>query len=255
MPIEARPDPIDRLGPIARPRRRVVMYQEWHHLLFIHWEIAAEPLAALLPPGLELDTFHGRAFVGLIPFTMRGIRPRFLPSSPWLSSFHETNVRTYVRRGDRDPGVWFFSLDAANPVAVAIARATFGLPYFHARMSLEVDTSPGAGPVLRYVSERLWAGSNRPRSQVHARVVGPAAPANPGSLEHFLAERYLLYTTRRGRLFQGQVHHDRYPLQTAEIDSLDETLLAAAGLVRAANSPMVQYAAGVRVEVFGLTPL
>jgi uncharacterized protein YqjF (DUF2071 family) len=230
------------------------MYQEWYHLLFVHWEVPAEPLQALLPPGLDLDTYEGRAYVGLVPFTMRGVRPRGLPSVPYLSNFHETNVRTYVHRDGRDPGVWFFSLDAANPVAVALARGLFGLPYYRARMCLEADPGNGHGPALTYVSERPGPARRPTLAEVRARVVGPVEPAGPGSLEEFLVERYLLYSTFGGQLRRGQVHHAPYPLQRAEVDTLDETLLAAAGIRRPDSEPLVHYAAGVRVEVFGLTP-
>jgi hypothetical protein len=255
MTLDARPDLIDRLSPRRRPDRRPVMYQEWRHLLFIHWEVPATLLCALIPPELELDTFDGRAYVGLVPFTMRAVRPRRLPSVPCLSSFHETNVRTYVHRRGRDPGVWFFSLDAANPVAVAIARATSGLPYFHARMCVEVDPGAGPGPSLTYVSERVRSARRPALSEARARVVGPVEPAEPGSVEFFLAERYLLYSTHRGRLRTGQVHHAPYPLQRAELDTLDETLLASAGIDRPDVDPLVHYASGVRVEVFGLAQL
>jgi uncharacterized protein YqjF (DUF2071 family) len=254
MTTEARPDPIDRIAPRRRPDRRPVMYQEWHHLLFLHWEVPAEPLRALLPAGLDLDTFDGRAFVGLVPFTMRNIRPRRCPTAPYLSNFHETNVRTYVHRGGCDPGVWFFSLDAANPVAVALARATFGLPYHHARMCVEVAPDGGPGPSLTYVSERVRPPARPALAEVRARVVGPVEPAEPHSLEFFLAERYLLYSTLRGHLRRGQVHHTPYPLQRADVDTLDETLLAAAGIGRPDAGPLAHYASGVRVEVFPLTP-
>ena len=254
MTIDDRIDPIDRLAPRRRPDRRPVMYQEWHHLLFLHWDVPAEPLRALIPPGLELDTFEGRAFVGLVPFTMRGIRPRRLPSAPCLSNFHETNVRTYVHRDGRDPGVWFFSLDAANPAAVALARSWFGLPYHHARMCVDVEPRGEAGPALTYVSERRRAGGRRALSEVRARAIGQVEPAVTGSLEFFLAERYLLYSTLGGRLRRGQVHHAPYPHRRAEVDTLDETLLAAAGIDRPDAEPLAHYAAGVRVEVFGLTP-
>ena len=106
-------DPIDRVSPTLRPRRWSVMRHRWAHLLFLHWAVPPEQLRPLLPPGLDLDTFEGRAYVGLVPFTMTGVRPVLLPPLPLLSSFHETNVRTYVHRRGRDPGVWFFSLDAA----------------------------------------------------------------------------------------------------------------------------------------------
>jgi uncharacterized protein YqjF (DUF2071 family) len=254
MTLEALPGNIERSASARRAVARPVMFQEWHHLLFLHWEVPAAPLQALLPPGLTLDTFEGRSFVGLVPFTMRGVRPRGLPSVPWLSSFHETNVRTYVRRNGREPGVWFFSLDAVNPIAVALGRAWFGLAYQKARMCLAIDGSGEFGPSLSYVSERCAGGSRPARSEVRARVAGPVVPAEAGSLEAFLIERYALYTTRRGRLLHGRVRHAPYPLQAAEVDTLDETLLAAAGILRPDDPPLVHYAAGVRTEVFGLSP-
>src|SRR4051812_24259993 len=110
------PDPIDRLAPGRCPDRQPVMYQKWRSLLFLHWALPPEAVRPLLPAGLDLDVYQGSAYVGLVPFTMRGVRPVGLPAVPWLSNFHETNVRTYVHAGGRDPGVWFFSLDAANPV-------------------------------------------------------------------------------------------------------------------------------------------
>src|SRR5690349_20824053 len=100
-------DRIDRIAPTHRPAEPVVMHQRWHHLLFLHWTVPAAALRTLLPPGLTLDTFEGRPYVGLVPFTMTGVRPARLPSFPPLSNFHETNVRTYVHREGRDPGVWF----------------------------------------------------------------------------------------------------------------------------------------------------
>jgi len=241
--------------PPIDPAGRAVMDQEWRHLLFAHRSVLAEALQALLPDGLEVNTFEARASVGLVPFAMRGVRPRRLPSLPGLSNFHETNVRTYVRREGRDPGVWFFSLDAASPVAVAVARSRFGLPYHHARMSVAVDAREGAWPTLTYTSRRIRPGPLPAASRVRARAVGPAAKAVPGSIDHFLAERYRLDSARGGRLWRGQVRHDAYPLQPAVIESLDETLVAAAGIDRPDVAPIVHDAAGVRVEVFGLVPV
>src|SRR5437870_3076049 len=114
-------DSIDRLSPTVRPVGRAVMRQSWRHLLFLHWEVAPEELRPHLPPGLELDLYEGKAYLGLILFTMTGVRAEGAPAIPLLSRFHETNLRTYVHAAGRDPGVWFFSLDAANAAAVVAA--------------------------------------------------------------------------------------------------------------------------------------
>ena len=141
-------------------------------------------------------------------------------------------------------------------MAVAIARKTFGLPYFHARMSLGVAPPGDLFPTLNYASER-YGRKREParsaRSKIAARVVGAVAPAVPGSLDHFLVERYFLYSRRRDRLFRGQVNHPPYPLQAARVDAIDETLIAAATITRPDLPPLAHYATEVRVEVFGLT--
>src|SRR2546425_10260967 len=122
-------DSIDRLSPTLRPNGRRAMFQRWADLLFLHWIVPADQITPLLPPVLTLDTFEGHAYIGLVPFTMTGVRPVWAPPVAPLSDFHETNVRTYVHLKGRDPGVWFFSLDAANTIAVRIARAVCKLPY------------------------------------------------------------------------------------------------------------------------------
>jgi uncharacterized protein len=248
---------MDRLAPARRPARRAVMRQSWRALLFLHWAIPPELIRPLIPDGLELDVFEGMAYVGLVPFTMTGVRPIGLPAVAGLSSFHETNVRTYVHVEGRDPGVWFFSLDAANPVAVRLARRLFHLPYHHARMFLErehLGRFAEQAPIL-YTGVRRWPPPLPASYLIRAQVTGPVQPAEPGSLEYFLAERHLLYTRFHDRLYQGQVHHTPYPLQPAMVLVLHETLLAAAGLDRPAASPLAHFAAGVDVEVYALRRL
>jgi uncharacterized protein len=245
----------DREALTHRPEGRPVMYQKWQDLLFLHWEVPADSLQKLLPDGLEVDLFEGRAFVGLVPFTMRGIRPRGLPAVRGLSDFHETNVRTYVHHRGERPGVWFFSLDAANAVGAVLGRRWFGLPYFLARMRLKVEESAG---VLRlsYDSDRLYPDPRPATIRIVAEVRSPVVPAKVGTLEYFLAERYLLYSaSSRGALFTGRVHHSPYPLQVAEVASLDESALRAAGIDRPDARPLAHYASGVDVEVFGLERL
>jgi uncharacterized protein YqjF (DUF2071 family) len=242
----------DREALRSRPNRRPVMYQSWQELLFLHWEVPAESLQRLLPTGLTIDLYEGRAFVGLVPFSMRGVRPAGLPRVRGLSDFHETNVRTYVHYQGREPGVWFFSLDAANIVGVALGRRWFSLPYFYARMSLSVRESPGVRQIS-YASKRLYPNPRPATTRIEAEVRSPVEPARIGTLEYFLAERYLLYSlSRSGALFKGMVHHTPYPLQSAEVLSLEESTLQAAGIDRPKTKPIAHYARGVDVEVFGL---
>jgi uncharacterized protein len=241
---------IDRISPTQRPTGNAALRQSWLELLFLHWSVPVEALRPLVPSPLEIDTHCGRAYVGLVPFTMTGVRPVGLPAFPGLSSFHEVNVRTYVHLEGRDPGVWFLSLDASNLVAVLLARSTYHLPYRFARMSL---TRSPSGEV-RYASERRWPGPKPAACAMRYWPAGPAAPAAPGTLEHFLVERYVLYSERRGRLLRGRVHHEPYPLQAAEFANLDESLVATAGVHRGIEPPLAHYAKGVSVEVFGLAP-
>ena len=184
---------MDRITPTQRPRDRVVMYQKWRHLLFLHWAVPPAILRPLVPPELELDLFEGRAFVGLIPFTMKGVRPAGLPAVPALSNFHETNVRTYVHFQGRDPGVWFFSLDAANVIAVRLARRFYHLPYHHARMFLECEhpTRPADSRSILYAGARRWPERPTASYLIRGAASGPVQPARAGTLEHFLVERYL----------------------------------------------------------------
>ncbi len=242
---------IDRIAPTRRPTdARPVQRQNWRELLFLHWRVPASVLQELVPPELTVDTFEGHAYVGLVPFTMTGVRPVWAPAVPGLSAFHETNVRTYVHRGGKQPGVWFFSLDAASSLAVVLARTRWSLPYHRAHMSLAHE----ADGTIAYVTERRWPRPLPGMCRVRYRPVGTARPAEPGTLEHFLVERYVLHARdRRGRLRVGRVHHRPYPLQPAQVLELEESLLAAAGLRRGESPPLAHYAAGVDVEVFGLT--
>ena len=248
---------IDRLAPTRRPDRRAVMYQSWRSLLFLHWAFPPGSVRALLPPGLDLDLFEGRAYVGLVPFTMRDVRPSGWPAVPWLSSFHETNLRTYVHVGGRDPGVYFFSLEAANPVAVALARSLFHLPYHHARMTLRrgPDGAAAYAYAYAYASERLRPGPLPAATDVACSPRGSPAPVAAGTLDHFLIERYLLYTPHRGRLLRGQVHHAAYPVQGAEVHRFEESLTAANGLDRPPGPPLAHFSPGVDVEIFPAVPV
>jgi uncharacterized protein YqjF (DUF2071 family) len=232
------------------------MRQNWRDLLFLHWPIPAEHLRSLVPRQLDLDLFEQTAFVGLVPFTMTGVRPVGLPPVWGLSSFHETNLRTYVRLGDRDPGVWFFNLEAASSIAVRLARRFFHLPYHYARMFMEREWAIEVGPAtLLYAGVRRWPGPRPASYAIKATPAGPVAPLRIGTLEHFLVERYILYTAENNQLYQGRVHHTPYPIQSANLLFLNENLLSAVGLDRPENPPLAHFSSGVNVEVFPLVAI
>jgi len=210
------------------------MTQTWHDLLFAHWPVEFDTLRALVPPALALDRFDGRAWIGVVPFTMTNVTPRFVPALPWLSAFPEINVRTYVTSGGR-PGVYFFSLDAANPIAVWSARALFRLPYFTASMG--VDRRDGA---IGYRSRRSAA-----EATFDARYApsGAAFAADRDSLEYFLTERYRLYTVgRAGRVSCAEVHHAPWSLQAAEAEIRVNTMTAPAGIALPSAAPHLLFA-------------
>ena len=246
-------DSIDRVTPTLEPDQQVLMHQNWHHLLFLHWEIPPAELQALLPPRLTLDTYEGKAYVGLIPFTVTGARPILTPPLPWISNFHEINVRTYVHVDGANPGVWFFSLDASNMIAVAAARATYKLPYFESQMNFRAGDGPL--PPIEFDARRTDARGPMP-ANAHLRyrpVAGAVTAARPGTIEHFLCERYILYAQDEQRqLYRARVHHQPYPLQRAEVAGLDETLVWAAGIRRPEGAGLRHYASEVNVKVYGL---
>ena len=222
--------------PWPLPAGNWVMAQIWHDLLFAHWPIPQEVLRPNVPAQLAIDTFDGQAWLGVVPFRMSGVRLRGTPAMPWLSAFPELNVRTYVV-ADGKPGVWFFSLDAANLTAVAIARAWFHLPYFRARMSCEKKKG-----WIEYASKRTHRGAARGTLQGRYRAVGTEFSAQIGTLEHFLTERYCLYTAdAAGRIIQGEIHHAPWPLQLAEAEITENTMAQAAGFSLPSTAPILHF--------------
>ena len=214
------------------------MSQRWREVLFLHWPVDASALRPLIPRALEVDTFEGTAWLGIVPFRMEGVRLRGLPPVPGAHAFPELNVRTYVRHEGR-AGVWFFSLDAASVLAVAAARAWFGLPYFYARMSSE-----RSGDEIRYRSQRRPGGA---RFDGRYRPVGASAPAREGTHEHWLVERYCLFAQKRNRVFIGEIEHPPWPLQAAEAKFEQEGL---APVAIPPIEPLRHYAAGVDVAAW-----
>lgn len=229
------------------------MSQRWSDLLFAHWPIATTALRPLIPERLELDTFDGVAWIAAVPFRMEAVRPRGLPPVPWLSRFPELNLRTYVRLGNR-PGVFFFSLDATNPVIVSMARRWFFLPYLRARITCERK-----GDTIAFAATRTHAGAPDARFEVQYGPVGDRFHAAPGTLEHFLTERYCLYASRgsvggaSNHLYRAEVHHQPWPLQQAEATLGVNSLLEAAGLGGAAEqAPHLLFARSLAVRVWPL---
>jgi uncharacterized protein YqjF (DUF2071 family) len=221
------------------------MAQTWHDLLFAHWSVDAERLRELIPSGLELDTFEGRAWIGVVPFRLSGIRPRFAPALPWISAFPELNLRTYVKRGTWS-GVWFFALEAARRIAVSVARSWFHLPYFHARMSCVA-----AGEALDYASERIHPGAPRAAFRARYRPIAPIELAPVGSLEHWLTERYCLFAADgRGMIRRGDIHHAPWPLQKAEARIETCTLPGAHGIELPSIAPHLLFARRIDVRVW-----
>lgn len=227
---------------------QVVMYQRWSELLFLHWPIEAEQVQASLPPGLEVDCHQGQAWIGLVPFRMRAIRPRFLPALPHLSYFLETNVRTYVRDQRGRPGVWFNSLEANRRLAVWAARRFFSLPYFQAKMECKID----AAGWVDYRTQRMEDPGHGQSSRFVYRGQGPSRVAEEGSLEHFLLERYRLFAWQREKqqLLTGEVEHRPYPVQDAACQDFDTGLLKLAGFSDlAGQASQAHYSSGVDVRV------
>lgn len=235
--------------PYPLPEGSWVLRMRWRDLLFMHWPVPEEILRPLIPPALKLDTFNGSAWLGVVPFRMESIRPRFLPAVPWLSSFPELNLRTYVTHEDRS-GLWFFSLDAHNPVAVRLARATFGLPYFDAKMSCGVRRD-----AVHYRSVRTHKGALPARFVASYRPVGEQFGSRTGTLESFLTERYCLYSAGvngERHVRRGDIHHQLWPLQRAEVEVEELELTSQIGVTLPETEPLLHYAR--RLDVVAWAP-
>jgi len=222
--------------PWPMPSRPWVLRQSWHDLLFAHWPVSRALLARLVPTDFEIDVFDGQAWIGVVPFVMTNVAPRGIPATAWFSRFPELNVRTYVRAGGH-PGVYFFSLDAAKASAVMVARTTLCLPYHRASMDVERD-----GSDVRYRSRREGAAPPAEFIAVY-RPHGHAFRPQPGTLEHFLTERYCLYArNRRGRPYRLEIHHAPWSLQAADAEITGNTMVSAAGLALPSTTPLLHFA-------------
>lgn len=215
------------------------MRQDWRSLTYVHWPFRPESVQPHLPPGLDVDTYDGAAWVGLVPFRMENIAARFTPPVPYLGTFPETNVRTYVRGSD-GPGVWFLSLDISRLLPVLVARATYRLPYMWAKMEIVEHHN-----AVTYTATRRWP---RPSASSLLEVEIGERIAEPNDLEHFLSARWRLYTMLRRRLAYARVEHEPWALHRADASFQDE-LMSAAGLPPPDSAPHVMYSPGVSVRI------
>jgi uncharacterized protein len=229
-----------------------IMRQTWNDLLFAHWSLPPEQIRPLVPPELSLDLFDGKAWVAVTPFHMTDVAVREMPAVPVLSAFPELNVRTYVAFRGR-PGVFFFSLDAFNPPAVWGARLLYHLPYFYARMVAEVKEGGEYGTrevnysSVRFRGQAEFQGSYRPVSE--------ASPSRPGSIEHFLTERYRLYSVHEGGVYAADIHHVPWQLQTAEAEITRNSMAAAAGITLPESEPLLHFSKRMDVLVWSIRRL
>lgn len=237
--LEVRQKPINRSP---------VMYQNWRDLLFLHWKFSPELIQKTLPEGLFVDTYEGNAYLGLVPFFMQNVRPRFFPSVPGISNFLEMNLRTYVYDSSGKPGVWFYSLDANQKLAVICARTFFNLPYFHAKMSANMSEN-----TIRYKCKRLENSQNID-TEVSYSQKEKLKVFSQDSLEFFLIERYILFASDKNKnLYSGQVHHIPYPLYNPDYKIEKISALELAGFSQPKRPPdHAIMSPGVDVEIFSI---
>ena len=220
-----------------------IMLQKWHDLLFAHWPLPPDQVRPLVPPQLELDLRDGHAWVGVIPFWMSGIRARATPAIPGLSTTPELNVRTYVTyRGI--PGVYFWSLDCASRLAVWGARTFYHLPYFNASMSVH-----NAGESFSYRCTRQ-EDPGPAEFRATYRPIAPARQREKSTVEHFLTERYCLYTVHRGKVLRAYIHHLPWPLQDAQAEIELNTMAQAAGIHLPPSTPLLHFSRDLEVLVW-----
>jgi len=242
--VEHRPWPL--------PQNRAIMIQTWHDLLFAHWSVPADILKDKIPAGVELDTFDGKAWLGIIAFQLSDVRLNGIRAVPWVSNFPEVNVRTYVTHGGK-PGVFFLSLDADNPLGIALAKPWFRLNYYRAQIEIK---SQNCG--IDFRSRRIQKGAPPAQFEASYRPCSPTFRARPGSLEAWLTERYCYYTGPRdadeGQLYRCEIHHPPWRLQMAQatICSNTNTLALSHGIDLPATAPLLHYARKMQALIWSL---
>jgi uncharacterized protein YqjF (DUF2071 family) len=238
-----------RHRPWPPPDTPWIMTQSWHDLLFAHWPVSVRELRERVPAGLELDLFDNQAWLGIVPFRLTNVAPRLSPNVPFVSSFNELNVRTYVTR-DGMPGIYFFSLDADSQFAVSVARTMFHLPYYPARIAVSANSNG-----MQYTSRRTSGGA-RAELDIAYRPTGPVFEASRGTLEYFLTERYCLYTLDdEFKAYRLEINHRPWPLQIAEAEIAVNTMADAASVRLPDVQPLLHFARRQDMVAWGLRGL
>ena len=236
--------PIDHL-PFPMPSRKHTLSQEWRNLTFMHWEVDIVKLQAHLPAGLEVDTYDGKAYVGIVPFVMKNVRPTWFFSTPFVSTFHEFNIRTYVTK-DGIPGVYFLTLEAKSMVTCSYAPKAYGLPYRYAK-----------GKVRKHGNNIHW-NSSRDNGKLNlvgsTEITGEQTQAKSGTLEEFLFERYSLYTNKNGKVMRGYTHHKKWDFQDAKVTVTENSLTKSfdLGIKNLLEPDFVHFSPGVRVRTYSI---
>ncbi|MDX1952749.1 MAG: DUF2071 domain-containing protein [Verrucomicrobiota bacterium] len=240
-----RPSLEQRAAVRVEPDRLPIMYQQWRDLLFLHWEMDATTIQATLPNGLFVDTYEEQAFLTVTPLFMRNVRPVSVPAVPGISNFLELNVRTYVHDRLGRPGVWFYSLDCNQFLAVKAARGFFHLNYEDAKMAGGLREDGG----IEFSC--LRKGTTEPGTYFW-KTTGDPYFAESGSLEYFLIERYLLFAAAGEQLYLGRIHHQPYPVRKVETFTADQVMLRLNGFQPRGEVALAQASDGVDVKVYAL---
>ena len=241
--------------PWPTPNRSWVMRMNWLDLLFMHYRVDLSSLRRLIPEPLEIDTFDGDAWIGIVPFRMTGVAPRLVPSLPGLSSFPELNVRTYVTFNGK-PGVWFFSLEATNRLAVRFARSMFYLPYMDAKIDFRAGNKSTNGTWIKYKSTRTHRNEPAAELECEYRPIGDVFRARPGTLEYFLTARYCLYcANQKGQIYRGEIDHEPWAIREAQAIVTRNTMTDGLGIELPDQPPVLHFSRKIRTVAWTIEPI
>ena len=228
-------------------RRIPIMRQTWSNIVWCHWAVDPQQVKAVIPTGLEPDLFEGKAWVGLIPFSMKNLRLpgpfAILSKLVRVSNFGEVNVRTYVKDSKGRSGVWFCTLDSDDWLAVKTANIAFGLPYRLSETRLEKT-----GSIIKWSNRRK---GDQAKAELEVTASDEPWREAASGLEQFLVERYSLYTLRRGKLLRGSLSHEKWNVRSAELQQLNDETVRVAGF-KTSDAPHILIGSDVEVTVYPL---